>query len=109
MKDFGTGGTMKKRIRTVLRVVSLHLIVSGVALGGIRVYQQGYNTMHQEQLQMASLTLQPEHAQLQFLEYSCAVPLAILQEDSLLYYAAYVMTDQFLQSWTYILSFINSS
>ncbi len=99
---------MKKGVRTVCRIMALHLIVSGVALGGIRVYQQGYNTMHREQLQMASLTLHPEHAQLQFLEYHCTVPLTFLQEDSMVYYAAYVLTDGFLQSWTYIASlFIN--
>lgn len=92
---------MKQHRRKILGGLALHLVISGVALGGIRVYQQGYNTTHREQLQMASLTVQEQQAELRILDRSCQIPLQWLAEDSMLYYAAYVLTDGYLHSWVF--------
>lgn len=99
---------MKQKLRKFLGGLALHLVVSGVALGGIRVYQQGYNTTHREQLQMASLTVQDDTAELQFLGKRCVISTTALAEDSMLYYAAYFLTGGELHLWMYVIAeFIN--
>ena len=84
--------------RHIVAGAAIHLIVSLTALGALRVYQQGYNTTHREQLRMAALTVTQEHAQLEVLGSRCTVPLGLLEEDGL-WYAAYLMTGSTAHVW----------
>ena len=90
---------MKGRIRRIFAGVMIHLVVSFTALAGIRVYQQSYNTTHREPIRMASLSVQPSRAELRVLGRCCTVPLDGLREDSMLYYAAYFLTDGAVHGW----------
>ena len=84
---------MKGKYQKIMGGIALHLVVSSAALGCIRVYQQGYNTTHHEQLQMASLVVGEEQTQLQILGKTCTIPM--LSQDSMFYYAAYFLTDAY--------------
>ncbi len=83
-------------------MLCVHLVVSGAGLGMLRVYQQGYNTMHREPVAMASISMQGERAEIRVLHSRCVFTLP--SEDSSLYYAAYVLIDPCLKSWLYLLS-----
>ncbi len=91
----------RRKIRLAAIVLTLYLAVSVVLWGGLVVSQRGYNTMHRDQLAVASLTLTKEHAQLQVLQGSCKLPLAWFSEDSPLYAAAYLLLGEPLQLWLY--------
>lgn len=95
---------MRKGLRNLIGGVMIHLVVSGTVLAGIRVYQQSYNTIHREHIRMASLTLQSDKAEVSVLGRSCTVPLTLLAEDSMLYYAAYFLTDGTVHLWVYGIS-----
>ena len=90
---------MKRRIRRIFAGMMIHLVVSFTALSGVRVYQQSYNTMHREPIRMASLSVQPSRVELRVLGRYCVVPLDGLREDSMLYYAAYFLTDGTVHGW----------
>ncbi len=88
---------MNKRKRSCLVLwLAVHLVVSFVLWGTLRVMQRGYNATHREPLAMASLTLRGETAVVQVLDESCEIPVTLLAEDSPLYYALYCLTDGML-------------
>lgn len=91
---------MKKR--RAAWILFVHLVVSSAGFGMLRVYQQGYNTMHREPVAMASISIQGERAEIQVLHSHCVFMLP--SEDNPLYYAAYVLIDPCLKSWLYLLS-----
>ena len=95
---------MKRKWQRICTGLALHLIISFVLLGAVRVYQQGYNRTHREQLQLASVTVEGSHAEVQVLERSYALSLRWLAEDSPLYYAAYCLTGEALHSWVFLLT-----
>lgn len=97
---------MKQKLRLAAICLTLHLVVSGVIWGGLCVYQRGYNTMHREQLAVASVTVTQERAELQVLQGRCALPVQWFSEDSPLYYAAYVLAGEPLQFWLYLADLI---
>lgn len=95
---------MKPRIRRIFAILMIHLVVSFTALAAVRVYQQSYNTTHRDQIRMASLTLSPSHAELSFLGKQCTIPLELLQEDSMAYYAAYFLTGSTVHAYVLTVS-----
>ncbi len=95
---------MKRKWQRFCTGLALHLILSFVLLGAVRVYQQGYNRTHREQLQMASVTVEGSRAEIQVLKHSYAVSLHWLAEGSPLYYAAYCLTDEALHCWVFLLA-----
>ncbi len=92
----------RQKIRLAVIALTLYLAVSVVLWGGLLVSQRCYNTMHRDQLAVASLTLTKEHAQLQVLQGRCELPLAWFSEDSPLYAAAYLLFGEPLQLWLYL-------
>lgn len=92
----------RRRIRLAAIALTLHLAASVVIWGGLYVCQKGYNTMHREQIAVASLTLTQEHAQLQVLQSRCELPLQWFSEESPLCAAAYLLLGEPLQFWLYL-------
>ena len=88
------------RLRRFGAGLAIHSILSFALLGGIRVYQQSYNTLHRDQVQMASMTIQEEQAEIRVLGRQYLLPMQVFSEDSLLYYAAYGLMDETLYSWS---------
>lgn len=95
---------MKGRIRRIFGVIAVHLVISFTALAGLRVYQQSYNKTHREPIEMASLTVRPSEAELHVLGKRCTVPLDLLQEDSMAYYAAFFLTGGTVHAYVFAVS-----
>ncbi len=95
--------TMKK----ILTGILLHSIISSVLCGLVLVYQRSYNTMHQNAICAASVVVQEQKAEIQILHYH--LPILFPEESSLLYYAAWLMTDAPFRSWTAMYQFIKNS
>ncbi len=91
---------MKKRNHRAIGL-TVHIILSFVVWGTLRVMQRGYNATHREQLAMADLTLHDGKAVVRILEGSCEIPITLLEQDSPLYYALYCATDSFLHLLVY--------
>ena len=96
-----------KKYQKFLSGLMMHCVLSGVLWGVVNVYQKGYNTMHQEQIQMASVTLQDGKAEIQVLHQKW--PVLLPKEDYMLYYYLYLTTDTGLHYWMYLTDFIKNS
>lgn len=93
---------MKQKLRFAILLCSLHLIASGVLWGCLLVYQRGYNTMHREEIAVASVRTSEQYTHVQILEESYSFPSAWLSEESPLYFAAYALTGEPLHFWMYL-------
>ena len=58
-----------QKFKKILTGLAVHCILSFAILGAVRVYQNGYNKMHYEQLRMASVSVQEQNTQIQILHY----------------------------------------
>ena len=87
--------------------LTLHVLLSGILFSAAIVYQKGYNTTHRETVRMANITLQEQSADVQILHYH--LPFSVPSDNSILYYAAYLLTDTPLHEWTAISDFIKNS
>jgi len=90
---------MKKKLRFAGLFLVVHLLVSGVLWGSLLVYQRGYNTMHREQIAVASVITGGDATNLQVLEHSCTIPASWLAKDSALYYAAFAVCSEPVRLW----------
>lgn len=93
---------MRGKLRIIAICLTLHIAASIVFFGGMRVYQQGYNTMHREQIAMASIRITGERAEIQLLEEAYTFPALWLRENSPAYAAAYVLAGESLRFWVYL-------
>ncbi len=86
--------------------IILHILLSSVLFGAVIVYQKSYNTTHLEPIQMADVTLQETHADIQILHYH--FPFQLPAENSFFYYVTYLLTDTPFHEWTAIFDFIKN-
>ncbi|MDE6004848.1 MAG: hypothetical protein K2G88_05620 [Oscillospiraceae bacterium] len=96
-----------QKLKKILTGFVIHCILSFAILGSMRVYQNGYNKMHYEQLRMASVSVQEENTQIQVLHQKWN--LKKFSEDDVIYYLAYILTDKQLHGWLFFLNFIKIS
>lgn len=94
---------MKKR--RIIWLMCVHIVCSITVYGALRVYQQGYNTMHREPLAMASVSVQQNTAHVQVLHRIWEIPLP--DEDSPTYFAAHILIRSGLQGWVYLYEVLN--
>ena len=101
-------GNMKQKMRFAAILCTFHIVASTVLWGCLLVYQRGYNTMHREEIPVASIRTAEQHTQVQILEESYSFPTAWLGEESPLYFAAHALTGEPLHFWMQLLgSFVN--
>jgi len=93
---------MKRKLHHFCLLLALHCVVSFVILGGVRVWQKGYNRTHQEQLQMVNVAVHDQQAEIKILGRNMALSLEWLNENSMLYYGLYAVSDEFIRSWIVI-------
>ena len=86
--------------RRFFAALCIQCILSVMLLGGARVWQQGRNRTHREQVQLASLTVQADTAELEILGRS-SIRMR-LHSDSPLPLLAEALTDDCLQVWMWI-------
>lgn len=92
--------------RTAVIGLCFHLVVSGVLWGGLCVYQRCYNTMHRDQIPVASVTVSDHYAEIQLLEENCTIPIDWLNENALSY-ASYALSAEPLRIWGVLLDFVS--
>ena len=95
---------MRRNFRSVGICLCLHFIASSVVWGSLCVCQRGYNTMHREQIAIASLSVTEQMAKLQLLENSYDVKLPELHEEHPLYFALYAVTSEPMHFWMHVFS-----
>lgn len=93
---------MKEKYRKWVLYLCLHLVVSGVIWGGMRVHQRGYNMLHSEQIAMANVTTTQSFTEITVLQRSFRIPRSWFAEDSPLYFAAYALTGEDVHLWLYL-------
>lgn len=94
--------------RNILAGLAVHCIFSCCAFGAVRVYQNGYNIMHHDQLRMASVSVQEDTTEIRILHKTWKLDTSgRLPDDGLLYYLVYLLTDQQLQGWTILLDWLS--
>ena len=93
---------MKGKWRRWVMGLSIHLMLSGAVLAGLRVMDRGYNAFHTRHVRTASLTITDGTAELSVL--SRRVRFLLPPEDSMLYYAGYWLTDAPVRVWVYLFS-----
>lgn len=93
---------MKRKLHHFCLLLAVHCIVSFAVLGAVRVWQMGYNKTHHEQLQMANVAIHDEQAEIKILGRSMVLSLEQFDEDSMLYYGVYAVSDGFMRSWFWI-------
>lgn len=98
---------MHQKLKIAILCLSLHLSASFVIWGGLKVYQRGYNTMHREQIAVASVAVSNQQASIQILQNSCHIPTDWLAKDSPLYFAAYALTGEQLHFWISVFSTVS--
>ncbi|MBE6851069.1 MAG: hypothetical protein E7504_04960 [Ruminococcus sp.] len=95
---------MKAKLRFLGICLCIHLVASGVVWGGLCVSQRGYNTMHREQIAIASVSVTEEKAHIQLLQQNCEIPAFWNDEDDPFYYALYALSDESMHSFFNLLS-----
>lgn len=100
---------MRRKNRFLGICLCLHLIASGVVWGGLCVVQRGHNTMHREQIAIASLSVTEQTAKFQLLDNICELPLPELNEEHPLYFALYAVTGEPLRFWMYMISLLQET
>lgn len=90
---------MRRKLRKFGIYLCLHLIASGVVWGGLCVMQRGHNTLHREQIAIASLSVTEDAAKLQILDSVCEIPLPDLDAAHPLYFALYALTGEPMRFW----------
>lgn len=93
-----------KKYQKFFVILALHCLFSGVGWGVVQVYQKGYNTTHQQSIQMADVNIHAQNAEVQILHYHLPFPLP--SENSLFYYGVYLLTDTPLHNWMAFLTFL---
>lgn len=96
-----------QKFKKILTGLAVHCILSFAILGAVRVYQNGYNKMHYEQLRMASVSVQEQNTQIQILHYD--LNFEKISENNIIYYLAYILTDKQLHGWLFFLNLIKIS
>ncbi|MDE5768892.1 MAG: hypothetical protein K2H82_05855 [Oscillospiraceae bacterium] len=98
---------LNPEFRKILAGLAVHCIFSCCAFGAVRVYQNGYNIMHHDQLRMASVSVEEDTTEIRILhktwkfEKSEKIP-----DDGMIYYLVYLLTDQQLQGWAMLLDWL---
>ncbi len=95
---------MRRKIRSLGICLCLHFVASSVVWGGLCVCQRGYNTMHREQIAIASLSVNERTAKLQLLENSCEFTIPQLHEEHPLYFALYALTSEPMHFWMHLVT-----
>ncbi len=95
--------------RAAVILISVHLVMSFVLWGIIRVLQQGYNSTHREPIAMACASVDDGTAIIQVLRKSCEIPVAWMEEESPLYFGLYCLTDGTFHALLYGMNAIMSS
>lgn len=93
---------MKRKLHKFCMLLVIHCVFSFAVLGGVRVWQKGYNKTHREQLQMASVAVNDEQAEISILGRSMVLSLEGFNENSMLYYGLYAVSDGFVRSWLFV-------
>ena len=88
--------------RKILLMLSMHIMLSWMLWGGLRVYQQGYNATHSKPIAMASASLDESRMQITVLHERLTLPAAWFAEDSPLHGAAFWLNDASVQLWHYL-------
>ena len=94
---------MKRKLHHFCLGLVIHCVLSFAVLGGVRVWQKGYNKTHHEQLQMANVSIHNQQAEIRILGRSMAFSLELFNENSMLYYGMYAVSDGFVRSWVFII------
>lgn len=98
---------MNKTLRMLFMGFCIHLLVSAFLLAGIRVMHSGYNRMHSEPIEAASLRADGENVELQVLTETMTIPLDGMEKLPMI---CYLSADTPVQLWVgVILKFINLS
>ncbi|MDE5754761.1 MAG: hypothetical protein K2H89_09515 [Oscillospiraceae bacterium] len=92
------------KFKKILAGLAVHCIFSCCAFGAVRVYQNGYNIMHHDQLRMASVSVEDDTTEIRFLHKSWQFEK--LPDDAAVYYLIYLLTNQQLHGWAMLLDWL---
>ncbi|MDE7122616.1 MAG: hypothetical protein K2O42_10725 [Oscillospiraceae bacterium] len=93
--------------RKILAGLAVHCIFSCCAFGAVRVYQNGYNITHHDQLRMASVSVQENTTEIRILHKTWKFETSEkITDNGMLYYLVYLLTDPQFQGWTMLLDWL---
>ncbi len=94
-------------MKKIISVLLIHGILSSALWGMLYVYQKGYNTLHHDPVQMASVTLHETQAEIRIFHQNWFFQ--IPKENRLFSESVYLLTDLPEHSWLCILDFMKNS
>lgn len=95
------------KYRTIVLLLSLHIMVSMVFWGGLCVWQRCRNALYPEQVAAASIHLTDGYAHIQVLDAACAIPMQELSENHPLWFAAHALTGDGFHFWCWMMDAIS--
>ena len=92
---------MKQKFQRFFVIFSVHLILVGTLLAGIRVCKTGYNRMHPKAVQAVGLHVSGSTAEFSILTRQFQVPLP--RDPDALRVAGYLLVDDAVRVWVWLL------